>query len=67
MLRKRGKQIMAKIKGEMTSQEQCDLFRRLVQQLVDEGDVTFEEAEEALKRKEQNELIEGCQPPLISH
>ncbi|WP_219892915.1 hypothetical protein [Aquisediminimonas profunda] len=58
---------MAKIKGEMTSQEKSDLFRRLVQQLVDEGDVTFEEADAVLKRKAQNELLEGSQPPSITH
>ena len=67
MLRKRGTQFMAKIKGEMTSREQRALFRRLVQQLVDEGDVTFEEAEAVLKRKAQNELLEGSQPPSITH
>ncbi len=67
MLRKRGTQFMAKIKGEMTSQEKSDLFRRLVQQLVDEGDVTFEEADAVLKRKAQNELLEGSQPPSITH
>ncbi len=58
---------MAKIKGELTAQEQRELFQRLVQQLVDEGDVTFEEAEAVLRGKTQNELLDGWQPPLIGH
>ena len=51
----------------LTLEEQRKLFHRLVQQLVDEGDVTFEEAEAALKRKAQDELTQVCQPPLIAH
>ncbi|MFO1241566.1 MAG: hypothetical protein U1E64_14610 [Sphingomonadaceae bacterium] len=58
---------MAKIKGELTAHEQRELFRRLVQQLVDEGDVTFEEAEAVLRGKAQNELPDECQPPLSTH
>lgn len=58
---------MAKIKGELTAQEQRELFQRLVQQIVDEGDVTFEEAEAVLRGKAQNELPDGCQPPLSTH
>ncbi|MBL0115807.1 MAG: hypothetical protein IPP45_10545 [Sphingomonadales bacterium] len=50
---------MTKIKGELTSQEQRELFQRLVQQLVDEGDVTFEEAEAILRRKAQDAMVDG--------
>lgn len=58
---------MAKVAGELTSKEQRELFQRLVQQLVDEGDITFEEAEATRRRKAQEEMTEGCQPPLIAH
>ena len=58
---------MAKIKGELTAQEQRELFQRLVQQLVDEGDVTFAEAEAVLRGKAQNETQDDRQPPLSTH
>lgn len=58
---------MAKVAGELTTKEKRELFQRLVQQLVDEGDITFEEAEATLQRKAQEEMNEGCQPPLIAH
>jgi len=58
---------MAKIKGELTPQEQLELFKRLVQQLVDEGDVAFEEAEAILQSKAQNAFLDDCQPPMIAH
>ena len=58
---------MAKIKGELTAQEQRELFQRLAQQLVDEGDVTFEEAEAVLRGKAQHEIPDGCQPLLSKH